>query len=515
MGNAELSEEDILRELVRRRAARADGGAYREYVSGLPVARHSRLIWDKLNTIEPGCGKRLMFFLPPGSAKTTDVSHHFPARYLSKYPQYPIIGATHTDKFAEQNGRRVRGIIQSEEHQRLYPGITISDESSAAARWELNTGAAYMGFGVGATVVGRRAGGIIMDDVVAGIQAADSQTERDFVWSWYGADLSTRLVPGGWIILVMTRYHLDDIAGRLIAAAKQKYGDKWEIISLPALAKDADPLGRKPGEALWPEWQNEKELHRIKHQPSMVQRMWESLYQQSPVIESGNLIKRDQIRIWNQKDPPKCHYILQSYDTAITGKNKSAYSVCLTFGIFNEPETGLPAVILLSRWRARVDYPDLRKMAQRLALDYLDDVLERPTEGKYKRPPDDILIESKATGEPLRADLARAGVSTLPFNPNKYGDKEARLMLCTDIFENGRFWVPGQPPNYTMPRRWAEEYVNSLITFPASDSKDDADATSQALIRLKTSGWVKNSLDPTKPEYTRVGRQLVRESLYG
>ena len=515
MQKREPTEEELLIEIQRRRVARSDGAEYRHYVSGLKPAQHSKLLWTKLHDVMDGKIKRLMIFMPPGSAKTLDCSHHFPAYYLSKYPQYPIIGATHTDKFAEQNGRRVRGIIQSDAHRIIFPDAQLSEDSTAAARWEMTNGGMYMGFGVGATVVGRRAGGLILDDVVAGIAAADSQSDRNFVWDWFGADLATRLIPGGWIILVMTRYHPDDIAGRLLAASKQKFGDKWDVLCLPALAKDHDPLGRKPGEALWPEWQDEKELQRIKAQPSMTSRLWSALYQQEPITEQGNLIKREWIKIWNQREPPKCKFIVSSYDTAITNRDKSAYSVCLTFGVFDEPDTGLPAVILLSRWRQRVAYPDLRKMAQRLAQNYLDDQFERPSEGNIIRRPDMILIEAKATGVPLIDDLARAGISATRFNPNKHGDKEARLMLVTDIFENGRFWVPGQGPNYTMPRRWAEEYINSLVSFPASDSKDDADATSQFLIKMKQSGWVKNSMDPSLPEYTRVGRHLVRGSLYG
>jgi len=322
------------------------------------------------------------------------------------------------------------------------------------------------------------------------------------------------LKPSGVMVIIGTRWHLDDIIGRVMAAEKQKGGDKWDKVILPALAKDKDPLGRKEGEALWPEWESEVALARRRAQPSMTSRQWESLYQQSPVLDSGNVIKRDWIKIWNQREPPKCDFILQSWDTAITSKNKSAFSVCLTFGIFTEDKTDLPSIILLSRWRGRVDYPELRKMAQRLANNYLDDNLEVPRTGNFKKPPDMILIEAKATGEPLIADLNRAGISATRFNPNKHGDKNARLLLTTDIFENGRFYVPGQPPNYTLPRRWAEGYVNSLISFPASDSRDDADATSQAIIRMKTSGWIKNSLDAIEEAPFRV-TERANGALYG
>lgn len=504
-------------ELLKRRRARADGGAYREYISGLYMARHSRFIWDKLNTLKPGCGARMMFFLPPGSAKTTDISHHFPAHYLTKFPQYPIIGATHTDKFAEQNGRRVRGILMSDEHRVLFPDITVREDSAAAARFELTNNGMYMGFGVGATVVGRRAGGIIMDDVVAGIAAADSQTERDFVWNWWGADLSTRLVPGGWVILVMTRYHPDDIAGRLLAASQQKYGDKWEVISLPAIAKENDPLGRKPGEALWPQWQNEKELHRIKNQAHMSARLWAALYQQEPYAEAGNVIRREWVKMWRSKEPPECKYIIQSWDTAATpsanAQKTTAYSSCITLGIFDDPETKAPAMILLSRWRARVDYHDLKAMARRLAWNYLDDRFDMPMHNPHKMPPDVILIEDESTGKPLLQEFARAGIQATAFPSRKYGSKDARLQLSLDVLSEGRLFVPAIPPMFTQPRKFADEFITSLTAYPASTARDDVDALSQAIIRLKTSGWIYQQQDAPTPPSWREYRPP--EPLYG
>lgn len=512
MSQASISPAEAAAELLRRRSARVDGGAYREYISGLKVARHSRLLWDKLTDVMEGRTKRLMIFMPPGSAKTLDCSHHFPAYYLSKYPQYPIIGATHTDKFAEANGRRVRNIIMSDEHAALFPDVRVREDSSAAARWELTNGGMYMGFGVGATVVGRRAGGLILDDVVAGIAAADSQTERDFTWSWYGADLSTRLIPGGWIILVMTRYHPDDIAGRLLAGSNGMFGDKWDVLSLPAMAKPNDPLGRALDEPLWPEWQNKKELLRIKNQPSMTSRLWSALYQQEPVVESGNIIKRAWFKLWQGKEPPECSYIIQSWDTAVTAKETSAYSACLTFGVFTEADTGMPALILLSRWRGRVDYHDLKAMARRLFHNYLDDRFDMPKLNPVKMSPDILVVEDESTGRPLIAEFARAGIQAFAFPARKYGSKDARLQLSLDIMESGRVYVPAIPPLYTQPRKFADEFMTALSSYPASASRDETDAFSQLIIRLKTSGWIYQPEDRPPPPPWREHAQ--KEAIY-
>tara|TARA_R110000751_G_scaffold18476_5_gene56204 strand:- start:1011 stop:2558 length:1548 start_codon:yes stop_codon:yes gene_type:complete len=515
MSLPEPGVDDIVSEMLRRRKARANLADYMGYIHGVAPPRHMKYLCGKLEDKMARRGDRLLICEPPGHGKSTVASLHFPSFYLSKFPTHNIVAVSHTEGFAEQWGRRVRNVMMSSEQKFLFPEISVSDDSRSAGRWSLNTGGTYYAAGVGSSVTGQRADCVVIDDALRGIEDAESKLIRDKMWEWYGSDLSTRLKPGGLVVVIGTRWHLDDLIGRLLASEEQPGGDKWEKVILPALAKKNDPLGRKVGEALWPDWEDEKALARRRAQPSMTARQWESLYQQSPVLDAGNIIKREWIKIWNQKEPPKCEFILQSWDTAITSKNKSAFSVCLTFGVFKEDKTDIPSLILLSRWRGRVDYPDLRKMAQRLAINYLDDDLRHPLDGRHgRKPPDMILVEAKATGEPLIADLSRAGIVATRFNPNRHGTKDARLMLGTDIFENGRFWVPGQPPHFTMPRRWAEPYVRSLITFPASDSRDDADATSQAIIRLKTSGWVKNSLDFEEERPFRVGA-AASQTLYG
>ncbi len=492
-----ITPADAAQELLRRRQARISLAGYIEYVSGKTPARHMRFLCKKLEKAMVTPEHRLLICEPPGHAKSFITSWHFPAYYLSKFPTHNIVTVSHTDAFAETWGRRVRNLMLGTEHQILYPAVTVAEDSRAAGRWDTNQGGSYYATGVGGAVTGRRANLILIDDPIRGIEDADSPTVRENMWSWWAADLGTRLVPGGLVVLIQTRWHLDDLAGRVIAS-EETGGDKWEKIILPALAKKNDPLGRKPGEALWPEWQSVAALERIRRQPSMTPRIWESLYQQSPVVEAGNIVKREWIKLWRGADPPECSFILQSWDTAATKKERSAYSSCVTLGIFNEPETNNPAMILLSRWRGRVEYHDLKTMARRLAHNYLDDRFDMPKHNPVKNAPDMILIEDESTGKILLQDFARANIQAFAFPARRYGSKDARLNLSLDVIESGRLYVPAIPPMFTMPRKFADEFITSLTSFPASTSRDDVDALSQAIIRLKTSGWIYQPEDKPK-----------------
>lgn len=509
-----VTPEDAAKELLRRKKAREGSAAYVEYISRTIAPAHLKLLCKYLDMAVARKITRLMVFMPPGHAKSFYISRHFPAYYLSLFPDHSVIAASHTDDFANTWGRRVRNVIMSQEHQKLFPGIQISEDSRASGRWETSHGGEYNAAGVGGNITGRRSNLALIDDPISGIIDAESPSVRDSLWQWYGADFYSRLKKDAIIIIVQTRWHLEDLAGMLLAAEKAG-GEKWTVLSLPAIAMESDPLGRKPGEALWPEEYPIERLKIIKKQPSMTPRMFQSLYQQSPVLETGNIIKRSWFRIWREKDPPKCKMIIQSWDTATSKKESAAYSACTTWGIFDEKDSGLPSMILLSAFRRRMDYPELRKMAQRLAFNYKDDEYDFPSERKTKLEPDIILIEDQSSGSDLIPDLRKAGVFAIPVKPKQYGNKDTRVHLSSDLMENGRVWVPGQPPLYTGARRWAEEFILACISFPSANSRDFVDTMTQAILRVKKSGYVHNSEDAIEPEYTRVGKQLIRGPLYG
>ena len=507
--------DELAAELLRRRRARENLAEYMHYMHGKKPPLHMKYLCGKLEEKMARKGDRLLICEPPGHGKSTVSSLYFPAFYLSKFPTHNVIAVSHTESFAEQWGRKVRNLLMSDEHRLLFPNCAVSDDSRSAGRWDLIAGGSYYATGVGGAVTGRRADIVVCDDLLKGVDDAESQLVRDNMWEWWGSDLSTRLKPNGIMVVIGTRWHLDDIIGRLLASEKQKGGDKWDKVILPALAKKNDPLGRKEGEALWPEWEDEKALERRRSQSSMSQRQWSALYMQDPVIEGGNILRREWFRIWNEKDPPKCRMVIQSWDTATSKKQTAAYSACTTWGIFKEKDSGIDSMILLSAFRRRMDYPELRKMAQRLAYDYLDDNYEFPAQSKVKRAPDMILVEDMSSGSQLIPDLLRAGISCTPVRPKAYGDKDARVHLSSDLMENGRVWVPGQPPNYTTARRWAEEVIQACISYPSADSRDWVDTVTQVCIRVKKSGIIENSENWYEEKPFRVTGGAKSQPLYG
>ena len=243
-----------------------------------PAAHHLRLLAD-LERLDAGSIDRLMVLMPPGSAKSTYVSVLLPAWWLHRRPGSAVIAACHTADLAEHFGRQVRRLVS--EHAPLL-GFGLAPADRAAGRWATTAGGSYFATGVRGPITGRRADLVVIDDPIKSHAEADSALHRDHVWNWYRSDLITRLRPGGRVVVVMTRWHPDDLGGRLLEA-----GDGWAKLRLPALAEADDPLGRAPGEPLWPEWEDRAALER--KQALVGSRVWSALFQQSPRRDDGGL----------------------------------------------------------------------------------------------------------------------------------------------------------------------------------------------------------------------------------
>ena len=287
-------------------------------------AKHLELICEKLEAVENGELKRLMVFLPPRHGKSEVVSKKFPAWYLGKNPNKEIILSSYAADLAYDFSRIARNTLR--DNADLFD-VSLANDSSAIKNWNIE---GYDGgltaAGVGGPITGRGANVAIIDDPVKNWEEASSKTYREKVWKWYQSVLRTRLTPDGAIVLVMTRWHEDDLAGRLL---KQE-GNNWDIVNFPAIAKEEDILGRQEGEALWEERYPVSELEDIRN--TLLDRMFLSLYQQEPR-------KTDESALWNydmfkySKDYPDLKKIVVAIDPATTNKAKSDETGIIVAGI--------------------------------------------------------------------------------------------------------------------------------------------------------------------------------------
>lgn len=287
---------------VKAARARRELLRFTEYTNPLyKRASHHELIARKLEAVERGEIDRLMIFMPPRHGKSELASKRFPAWCLGKDPKRQLIAASYNSDLANDFGRSVRNIVAEPEFGQVFPGVSLAPDSQAANRMNTNHGGAYVAAGVGTAVTGRGAHIALIDDPFKDREEADSERRRDLVWDWYRSTLYTRLMPGGAIVLIQTRWHEDDLAGRLLEQEK----DQWEVLELPAIGENYD--------ALWPEWYPRDVLDRI--QATIGAREWSALYQQRPQPDEGTFFKREWFGEW--KDLPSLRYYGTS-DYAVT-----------------------------------------------------------------------------------------------------------------------------------------------------------------------------------------------------
>lgn len=267
-------------------------------------AGHHRLIASKLEQVERDEIDRLMIFMPPRHGKSELASRRFPARYLGLHPKRQIIAASYNSDLATDFGRDVRNIVASPEYGEVFRGVGLRPDSKAADRMNTNHGGVYIAAGVGTATTGRGAHLGLIDDPFKDRQDADSELQREKVWNWYRSTFFTRLMPGGAIVLIQTRWHEDDLAGRLLEQdGRIEDGGEWHVLDLPAIGLD--------GRALWPEWYDLKALDRIKR--TIGPREWSALYMQAPQPAEGTFFQRDWFEEWSTPLPPLTLYGTSDY----------------------------------------------------------------------------------------------------------------------------------------------------------------------------------------------------------
>ncbi len=351
MSNSQRLQQ-AARLLLARRASRKDPIAFAEFVDvpGRPVghdedcedfrkaesklATHHKLILDAMERTSRTPHGRLMIFAPPGSAKSSYASVVFPAHYLGREANRRVILASYGDTLSRKMGRRTRAIIKQKRYGQVF-NTGLSAESSAAHEFGLTNGSEYMAGGILSGITGNRAHGIVIDDPVKGREDANSEAVSQKTWDAYNDDLKTRLVPGGWIVLIQTRWSQKDLAGRILpdewkgesGPIKCKDGQTWEVLCLQAKCEtDSDPLGRKRGEYLWKEWFDAKHWAQFENLPMT----WASLYQQIPSPAEGSLFKVGNI-LTVDAIPAGSIKLARGWDFA-SSKDKGDYTVGVKLG---------------------------------------------------------------------------------------------------------------------------------------------------------------------------------------
>jgi predicted phage terminase large subunit-like protein len=300
-----ISPQQALAELARRELSRRHLIDFIQYTfPQYRPASHHHLIADRLEAVERGELDRLMITMPPRHGKSELASRRFPAWFLGRNPGNSIIAASYNSDLASDFGREVRNIITEPEYGAVFK-TALAQDSKAANRWHTQVGGAYVAAGVGTAVTGRGADILLIDDPLKDREEADSEVRRQRVWEWYTSTAYTRLAPGGRIIVIQTRWHEDDLSGRLLTAMDEGK-DHWELLSMPAISNK--------GEALWPQQYPLPALERIK--ANIGPRDWSALYQQSPAPDEGLYFKREWFRFYTEL--PKHLHFYGASDYAVT-----------------------------------------------------------------------------------------------------------------------------------------------------------------------------------------------------
>lgn len=420
------------------------------------------LLDAKLAGVAGGDVSRLIWSMPPQEGKSERVSRRFPAWMLRRTPDLRIAIASYEQRVATRWGRAIRNDIA--EHPEL--GLTVRRDTSAAHEWQLagHRGGVYS-VGIGGALTGRPVDLLLIDDPVKGRAEADSEVYREACWDWWTNVARTRLAPGAPVVLILTRWHEDDLAGRLLVSDRG-----WELVNIPAQADDDDPLGRVPGEFLVSaRGRTPQDWEDIRR--DVGERVWSALYQGRPSPAEGALLKRGWWRyypapMWREQQDGSMHVhdvdqVIASWDMTFKDTRSSDYVVGGVWAL-----RGANAY-LLDVVRDRMDFPTTCRAVQALAAKW--------PQAHAK------LVEDKANGSAVIAQLRSVVSGLVPINPTE--SKEARASAVSPYVEAGNVWLPD--PQLAP---WVASFVEECSAFPNGTHDDQVDMATQALARLMLTG---------------------------
>jgi len=447
------------------------------------VGRHHRILADQLMALEDGSKDRVCVNIPPRHGKSQLVSIFYPAWFLGRNPSKKVMMVSHTTDLAVDFGRKVRNLINVDDYKEIFPQVSLAVDSKSAGRWNTNFGGEYFACGIGSALAGRGADLLLVDDPHSEqdvINGNFSVFDKAYEWFTFGA--RTRLMPGGRVAIVQTRWHMDDLTGRVTNdMVKNELSDNYEIVEFPALLDSEDADGKPIQKPLWPEFFDLSALERTK--ASMPAFQWNAQYQQQPTAEEASIIKREWWQIWPDEDPPAVEYVIMSLDAAAEKHNRADYTALTTWGVFLNEKEDARHLILLDSIKKRLEFPELKELAMQ----------------EYTRwEPDAFIVEKKSSGVALYQEMRRMGLPVQEYTPHRgTGDKLARLNSVADIIASGMAWVPT--------RRWADELVEEVAGFPFMSNDDLVDSTVMALMRFRQGGFIRLPTDEfdDAPAYRR------------
>jgi predicted phage terminase large subunit-like protein len=422
---------------------------------------HHKVIAAALEQVEKGLIPRLILTIPPRHGKTKLATNTFVPWYLGRNPTDHVIVATYNEKFSWDLGRQVRGLLQDPLYRHVFPHATLKQGSASVDRIELDTDGMAFFTGRGGTITGRGGMGLIIDDPLKDRAEADSKTVRERLWTWYTQVMSSRLMTKvAWIVLIQTRWHEDDLIGRITDPSNPFYNEteaeRWSMVDLPALAEDNDLLGRKPGEALWPERFDVKFLESQKRTDP---RGFMALYQGRPTPEDGVFFRAEMLKEYHTPAARPMNEQLRIYcssDHAVSTDQARDKTCCIPFGVDREDNIWiLPGV-----WWGRE--PTDR------VVDHMCSMIR-----KYK--PLVWFAEkghiSKSIGPFLRKRMSEWGAYAMIDEITPIGDKQSRAQSILGRMAQGKVYFPAFEP-------WWAEARSELLKFPNTRHDDFVDAMS-------------------------------------
>ena len=408
-----------------------------------------------MHDIEDGKNPRLMLQMPPRHGKSTIASQEFPAWVLGHHPEWEIMGCSYAESLALDFSRAVRERLRDTEYHVLFKDTKLDRDNSNAQGWKTTKKGGFLPAGVGGAITGKGAHILIIDDPVKNSQEAESETTRESISNWYDSTAYTRLAPGGGVLIIQTRWHLDDLSGRLEYKMREGNGDVFEVVRYPAVAVE-DEKWRKKGDPLHEARYDANQLIMIRK--AVGERTWAALYQQNPVPDEGAAFQQSMIQYYRRDELPEELTKVSTWDLAIGQKEVNDRTVGMTWG----------KDIIGQYW-----FVDCRR-GHFDAMEIVDEICDN----YVKHQPSVVGIEkdkvAQAVGSFLDTEIESRelyGLYIEELSPAREGNKLHRCRSLQGLMRRGKVFLP-HPDD----EPWVYEFVSELMQFPYGRRDDHVDA---------------------------------------